>query len=205
MKPSSSSRKLSKASRSRDEERQVARLYKTVHQQKLIYERWVSGAESTVSTGAGGLVALTGLANAAGINVTPDFASLAALYTAYRCKAIRVELLPFLPVPVYNGAVLITQPTAIAVFPWTTNTVPTTFSQAQDTTGVKMVSGYSRAIVATSWKGDPDAHLWTGTGSAIGSNEQFGISCIGTATAATVNNSVFKVLPWYLVEFRMAG
>jgi len=197
--------KRNKGKSSQDEERQVARLYKNIHQSKVVYTRWVAGAETVVSTGAGGLVALTGLANAAGISVTPDFASLAALYTAYRCKAIRVEILPFLPTAVYSGAVLITQPTAIAVFPWTSNTVPTTFAQAQDTTGVKFISGYKGGVIMTSYKGDPDAHLWTGTGSAIGSNEQFGISCVGTATAATVNNSVWKVLPTYLVEFRMAG
>ncbi len=187
------------------EEGTVAKLYKTIHQEKLIYERWIAGPEGTVTTTAGGIVALQTLANAASISTASDFASLAALYTAYRCKAIRVQLMAILPVPCYNGSALIYAPSCIAVFPSTSNTVPTTFQQALDVTGLKLMSGHQSGVVSTSWKGDPDAHLWTGTGSAIGSNEQFLISCIGTSTTATVSNVVWKVIPQYLVQFRMAG
>ncbi len=203
MKPNRGKGKVSV--RSSDEERTVARLYKNLHDSKVVYTRWVAGTEATISTSAGGVVVLTTLANAATISSSADFASLAALYTAYRCKAIQVQLLPLLPAPSWNGTAIQTQPSAIAVYPWTSNTVPTTFQQALDVSGVKIVSGYSGAIVRTSYRGDPDAHLWTGTGSAIGSNEQFGISCIGTSTASTASAGVWKVIPQYLVEFRMTG
>jgi hypothetical protein len=183
----------------------VERLYRSIHQEKRIVQRWVSGAEATVSTSAGGVIPITTLANAAVISSTPDFPSLAVLYTAYRCKAIRVQLIAFSPVPVYSGATVLSTPPAIAVFPWTSNTVPTTFQQALDVTGVKISPGYKSLVLSTSYKGDPDAHLWTGTGAAIGSNEQFGVSCIGTATAATASNPIWKVIPQYLCEFRMNG
>ncbi len=197
--------KVSVLKGAQNEDRSVARMYKQLHNEKVIYTRWVSGAEATISTSAGGVVALTTLANAALISSSADFASLAALYTAYRCKAISVQLLPLLPAPVYNGAAIQTQPSAIAVYPWTSNTVPTTFAQALDVTGVKVLSGYKGGFLRTTYAGDPDAHLWTGTGSAIGSNEQFGVSCIGTSTTSTASSGVWKVIPQYLVEFRMAG
>ncbi len=189
----------------KSEQQQVERLYKSLHMDKKIYSRWMAGAETTVSTSAGGVVALATLGNAAVVNSTSDFSSIAAIYTAYRCKAIRVQLFPFMPNCWYNGTTAYTMPAILAVFPWTSNTVPTTFAQACDVTGVKFVSGYEKAIVSTTYRGDPDAHLWTGTGSAIGSSEQFGISIIGTAATATASNAVFRVLVDYLVEFRMAG
>jgi len=203
MKPNSKASRRSKKQMS--EEQQVARLYKNIHQTKAVYSRWMAGAELTVSTSAGGVIALATLGNAAVVNSTPDFSSIAAIYTAYRCKAIRVQLFPFMVSNGWNGSALYTMPPIVAVFPWQANTVPTTFAQACDVTGVKFISGYEKAIVSTTWRGDPDAHLWTGTGSAIGSNEQFGISIIGTAATATASNSVYRVLVDYLVEFRMAG
>ncbi len=184
----------------------MEKLYRTLHQEKRIYKRWMAGAELTVSTSAGGVVALATLANAAVINSTPDFASVAALYTAYRCRAIRVEIFPVYNVSgAYTGAAFQTLPPCVAVFPWTSNTVPTTFAQALDVTGNKLVSGWQHAVVSTSYRGDPDAHLWTGTGSAIGSSEQFGISCIGTAATTTASLAIWRVQVNYLVEFRMAG
>ncbi len=180
-------------------------LYKSVHDSKRIVQRWMAGAETSLSTGAGGIVALTTLANAASISSAPDFSSMAAVYTTYRCRAIRVDLYPQYTAPVYNGSVVVTPPTAICVFPCFANTVPTTFQQALDGTGMKVLSGYKGGFIMTSWKGDPDAHLWTGTGSAIGNSEQFLISAIGTALAATASAVVFRVIPQYLVEFRIAG
>ncbi len=180
-------------------------MYKTLQLSKKIYSRWLAGAESSVSTSAGGVVALATLANAASISATPDFASLAALYTTYRCRAIRVELFPVFTAPVYNGAGITTPPVIVAVFPSFANTVPTTFQQALDCAGLKLMSGYKGGTIMTSYRGDPDAHLWTGTGSAIGSNEQFLVSIVGTAAASTASIAVFRVVPHYLVEFRITG
>lgn len=204
MKPRQGSRDRKKG-KYLSEDAKVAKLYKNIKGEKLIYERWMAGAESVLSTGAGGTVALTTLANAASVSSAPDFASAAVLYTTYRVKAIRVQLLPILNTSVYNGAGITTPPSVIAVYPCAANSVPTTFAQALDCSGLKLMSGYKGGICQTSWIGDPDAHLWTGTGSAIGSNEQFLISCIGTSTAAAANSGVFKVLPFYLVQFRMVG
>jgi len=141
------------------------------------------------------------LANAASVSSTPDFSSMAVVYTTYRVKAIRVDLYPVNKV----NTTSFVAPAVVAVFPSFANTVPTTFQQALDCTGLKLTSGYEKCTVMTSWKGDPDAHLWTGTGSAIGNNEQFLISCIGTSHPATVSLTVFRVIPQYLVEFRIAG
>ncbi len=188
-----------------DESAEIGRLYKTIQLGKQVYQRWLAGAETSVTTSAGGVVALTTLANAAVINVTPDFASLAALYTTYRCRAIRVEIFPVFSAPVYNGAGITTPPVVVAVFPSFANTVPTTFAQALDSAGLKLMSGYKGGTIMTSYRGDPDAHLWTGTGSAIGSNEQFLISMVGTAAVATASTTVFRVVPHYLVEFRITG
>ncbi len=201
----SRSQKKKTSRKVRSEDANVSRMYRELHGEKIIYRRWMSGTVTTVSTGAGGVVALTTLANAASAQASPDFSSLAALYTAYRVRAIRVEVFPILTAPGWNGASLAIRPAVIACFPWTSNTVPTTYQQALDVTGLKLVSGYSRGVIQTSYKGDPDAHLWTGTGSAIGSSEQFGISCIGTSTTAENNATVWNVVPQYLVEFRMTG
>jgi len=165
----------------------------------------MAGAEQVVGTGVGGTLPLTTIANSASISSTADFSSIAALYTAYRCRAIRVQIIAMHPVPYYTGTVGFNAPSVIAYFPWQANTVPTTFAQACDVTGVKLVSGYNSLVLSTSYRGDPDAHLWTGTGSAIGSSENFGVSCVGTATAATASSNILKVIPQYLVEFRMAG
>ncbi len=181
-------------------------MYKNVKQTKRIIQRWMAGAETSVSTNGSGLIALTTLANAASISSAPDFASLAAVYTTYRCKAIRVDLFPQWTVPVYNGTSIVYQPAVVCVFPSFANTVPTTFQQALDGTGMKLMSGYKGGTLMTSWKGDPDAHLWTGTGSAIGNSEQFLVSIVGTALATTSANAVvFRCIPQYLVEFRIAG
>ncbi len=191
--------------RKRSEQQQVAKLYRTIKGGKPIFERWFVGNEASVSTSAGGVVALQTLANAASVSATPDFSSMATVYTTYRVKAMRVTLFPTLTVPCYNGAALVSMPSVVAVFPSFANTVPTTFQQALDCNGLKMLSGYKGGVCMTSWLGDPDAHLWTGTGSAIGSNEQFLISCIGTALATTASTVVFRCVPEYLVQFRITG
>ncbi len=187
------------------EKARVERMYKSLHVDKRIYRRWMAGAEATISTTAGGVIALTTLGNAASISAVSDFSSVAALYTAYRCKAIRVQLFPNFPVPVWDGTAARFPPTVVAVFPWQANTVPTTFAQAQDVTGVQMVSGYKGCVAVNTFQGDNDAHLWTGTASAIGGNEQFGISIIGTTSTAAASVVIYRVLVDYLVEFRMAG
>ncbi len=196
-----------KQKRNQSEQQQVARLYKNIKGQKQIFERWFTGNEASVPTSAGGVIALQTLANAASVSATPDFSSMAVVYSTYRVKAMRVTLLPIMPNVVYNSttATMYTKPAVVAVFPSCANTVPTTFQQALDVNGVKLLSGYKGGVVMTSWIGDPDAHLWTGTGSAIGSNEQFLISCIGTALTSTVNDVVFRCIPEYLVQFRIAG
>ncbi len=198
-------RSKNRSKRATSEKAAVEKLYKTLHVDKRIYSRWIAGPEQTISTSVGGTVALTTMANAASISSAPDFASLAVVYTAYRCKAMRVQVFPFYSAPVYTGAAVNIPPAILAIFPWTSNSVPTTFAQAQDVTGVHMMSGFKGAVVVNSYRGDPDAHLWTGTGAAIGSGEQFGISCIGTAATSTASLPVFRVLVDYLVEFRMAG
>jgi len=197
--------KKSSKKNNRSEDAQVMRLYKNIHQDKRVYQRWVAGPEGNVSTSAGGIVALTTVANAASISSCADFSSLAAVYTTYRCRAIRVDFFPYFTAPYYSGTVNISMPPVVAAFPSFANTVPTTFQQVLDSTGLKLMSGYRGGTILTSYKGDPDAHLWTGTGSAIGSNEQFLVSVIGTAGVVTVSTAVFRYIPQYLVEFRIAG
>ncbi len=197
--------KKTKKSKPQSEAAQVERLWKSIHQTKRTLKRWLAASETSLSTSAGGVVPLTALANSASISVTPDFGSLATLYTAYRCHAIRVTLVPYYPVPVYNGTTLITVPSLICVFPWMSNNSPTTLAQAMDVNGCQYRSGYERLLISTTYKGDPDAHLWTSTASAIGGNENFGISAIGTSTTSTASTFVWKVLVQFLVEFRMVG
>ncbi len=188
------------------EEQQVIRMYKNIHETKRIYQRWIAGTEIGVSTSAGGVIALTTLANAALVSSAPDFASLAVLYTTYRCKAIRVDIFPVYDVSgSWTGAAFQTLPSCVCVFPSFANTVATTFQQALDVSGMKLIKGNERATVMTSYRGDPDAHLWTGTGAAIGSNEQFLFSMVGTAATSTASLAIYKVVPQYLVEFRITG
>ncbi len=193
--------KSKKSGKNRSEQAQVARLYRNIKLEKQIFTRWFVGQETGISTNVGGTIALQTLANAASVSSLPDFSSMATVYTTYRVKALRVDLYPTLKA----NTTSVTAPAVVAVFPSFANTVPTTFQQALDSTGLKLVSGYESATLMTSWKGDPDAHLWTGTGSAIGSNEQYLISCIGTSFASTASTTIFRVIPQYLVEFRIAG
>ncbi len=194
-----------KAKKPVPEKQRVERLYRNLLVEKRIYKRWVTGSPTTIAAGGGGVIALSTVANAASVSASPDFASIAALYTAYRVAAIRATVMAMVPVPFYTGVAVQTRPPVIAFWPWTTNTVATTFAQACDSTGVVLKSGYQTFVLANSYKGDPDAHLWTSTGSAIGSNEQFGISCIGDTPAGTASIDVYRVIPQYLVEFRMNG
>ncbi len=192
--------------KNKSEQAAVERMYKTLHGEKVIYTRWLAGPATTLTLTAGGVLALTTLANAASVSSASDFASLAGLYTAYRCKAIKVFVMPVVPNAFFDGTATVYRlPNMLAAFPWTSNTVPTTFQQALDVTGVKIVSGYRPFSINTSYKGDPDAHLWTGTGAAIGSNEQFGISIVSGSMAGTASLAAYYVVPQYLVEFRMAG
>ncbi len=195
-----------KPKRRQNSEQQVAvRLWKNLHEDKRIYQRWMAGPETTLSTGGGGVVALTTVANAASISGLSDFSSMQNLYTTYRCVAIRVDFYPLYTIPYYDGTTNVTMPAIVAVYPSFANTVPTSFQQALDVPGLRLMSGYKGGTISTTWRGDPDAHLWTGIGSAIGSNEQFLISAVGTSSGAAVSRGVFRFVAQYLVEFRIQG
>lgn len=154
---------------------------------------------ATLSTNGAGIIVLSTLASSISVSTLPDFSAAATMWSAYRCRAIKVMVLPFYPV----NTTTITVPAAIAVGPYENGVNSTTFTGYMDGPRVKLCSGYKAYTFYADYRMNNDAQLWTPVSSAIAGAEAFGISCIGFSTAATVSTSVWAVQAWYDVELRM--
>ncbi len=176
-----------------------AQLFKRLNSQDVIVQRRMAANIATLSTNAAGVIVLTTLASSISVSTLPDFTSAASMWSAYRCKAIKVQVLPFYP----NVTTATTVPAAIAVGPYENGVNSTTFVGYMDGPRVKLCSGYKGYEFYADYRKNKDAQLWTPVSSAIAGAEAFGISCIGFSTASTVSTTVWAVQAWYDVELRM--
>lgn len=174
---------------------------KMAGQQRRFFRR-MGGTTATLSTGGGGVLALSTLGNTSLVSTTcADFASCANLYVAYRVIAMEVVVLPFF----VANTTAVTVPVTIIVAPFMAATGFTTYAGAIDSSRSQVCSGYKSYKFTASNKGDNDAKLWTPTTAAIAGAEAYGLQCIGDATASTVSTPVWRVNVWYVVEFMLAA
>ncbi len=174
-----------------------------VNTRQHTFVRRVGGPETTISTTAGGVIASTTLASSGSAFSCPDFANAAGLYQLYRVRAMEVRLMPLWLAPVWNGVSVTTAPAYACVSPYYSNFGPTSLQGHIDATGMEMISGYKGGTFATSYQGDLDSHFWSPVSGAMPTGEQFGLVIQGTSTASTSSIVIWRVVTWYLVEFKM--
>lgn len=157
---------------------------------------------STLSTNGAGLIVATTIANSNGVSVLGDFASLAAIYSNYRVKAIKVTAKPF--VNAYTTTTYVTP--MIAVIPFRSGLVPSTFPSFIESSEVRLISGYDGGVFETSSKGYPDGQLWNPTNAVISTADSFGIAAMGqNYVAGSVSTYVWMLVTEYLCEFSVSN
>ncbi len=187
---------------SRAEDRRDVILLDRFAAQGKSFIRRMSFSSATLSTGAGGVVALTTLVSSANVSAScPDFSSCANLYVAYRVLALECVVKPFYPV----NTTAVTVPASIVVAPFQAGTGATTYAGMLDTSRSVVASGYSGGRFFADAQSDPNAKLWTQVTAAIGASNAFGLQCIGDSVAATATTYVWRVNAWAVVEFRTAA
>lgn len=155
----------------------------------------------TVGTNGAGVIPLSLLASSANVNGYPDFTSASNLYTLYRVHAFKLTFWPVLKV----NTTAVNAPAYVVTAPFRAGLAPTTIQQLQESPDSVSMSGYDKCLATVNWKGDPDAHLWTATNSAIASAEAFGMAIAGSSVLATSSTNTWYVYIEALVEFSMTG
>jgi hypothetical protein len=194
-KSSKSSRRKGGAQRS--DGRVVIAEFKLANSINRIFTKRIVAFGAIQTSGAGFLAAST-LANSNGVNAIGDFSAVAGIYSNYRVKAIRCTVLPFFPV---NTTAVVVPPT-IAVVPFRSGLVPSTYQQFTESSEVRLCSGFKGYVFETSNKGYLDGRLWTPTSSSIASADSYGLLAMGaTGVASTPTTYVWSLTSEYLVEF----
>lgn len=178
------------------------RQFGQVNASTRIITRRVCGAVVNLSTNAGGLLVAATLISSSGASSSSDFGSLAALFTSYRVKALKVTLMPFYPVPYFNGVGTVVVPATVACSEFRGGLGGATYQAIADGSKCRYLSGYKSFTLTADYSKDNDAQLWTPTTAAVGATESYGLLVCGQATAASVNTLVWAVNPEYLIEFR---
>jgi hypothetical protein len=184
------------------ETRRDLRAFGKVNASERIVTRRICAAATNISTTAGGLLLATTLASSSAASAASDFASYAALFTSYRVKAVKTTLLPYFPVPLFNGVGTVVVPPSIASSEFRGGLGGATYQSIADGAKSRFLSGYKSYALTADYSKDNDAQLWTPTTSAIPAAESYGILAMGTATAATANTAIWVANPEYLIEFR---
>lgn len=155
-------------------------------------------ATGLISSNGAGLIVATTVANTNAVTAVGDFSALAGVYSNYRVKAIRVSFRPFYPVP--TTATVVSP--LIAVIPFRSGLVPSTFPAFSESSEVKYASGYEKLEFNTSNDGYPDGKLWHPTNAVIASADSYGVACMGqNFVAGTVTTNVWFAVIEYLTEF----
>lgn len=155
---------------------------------------------SYLNSNGSGLVPATTLCSTNSVSVLGDFSAVAGIYSNYRVKAIMVKAKPFYPIPLPSAAAFVTP--LIAVIPFRSGLVPTTWPGFIESSEVKYFSGYKEMSFSTSYKGYPDGKLWHPTNAVISSADSYGIACMGqNLVSGTVNLNIWCYVVEYLVEF----
>lgn len=200
-------KKKGRSRSSNAEQQQITlRAFGKVNTRQHTLVRRMASAEFTISTTAGGIISSQSIgASTNAYTNCPDFASAAGMYQLYRVRAIKVQLFPLWPIPVWNGASITTAPAYACVSPFYSNFGVTSLQGHLDATDMKLISGYKGGTFTTQYKGDPEAHFWTPVNTAVPAGESFGLVMQGTSTASTASIVIWRAVGWYLVEFKMAS
>lgn len=154
----------------------------------------------TLNSNGAGLVPVTTVASTNSVTALGDFSAMAGIYSNYRVKAIQFRAKPFYPIPLPAAAAFITP--MIAIIPFRSGLVPSTFAAFVESSEARVFSGYESAAFRTSNMGYPDGKLWHPTNAVISSADSFGIALMGqTSVSGTVSINVWHYIVEYLVEF----
>lgn len=165
------------------------------------FVRRICSAGQAVSTTAGGIIAVTTLASSGAVSALSDFTPSAALFLEYRVRGMKVTWCPVWKVNAVSGA----PPPMYAVAAFSSGLAGTTFQQALDSTGCKIVSGYDKFVAEATYKGNKDAQLWTPTTAAVTAAETYGLWIVSESTyAASASLAIGYFVAEYIVEFRTA-
>lgn len=167
-----------------------------------VVRRRVCGAQTNISTNGAGLLVASTFISSSGASASADFTQLAGLFTSYRVAAMKITLMPYYPVPFYNGVGTIVVPASVATSEFRGGLGGATYQAIFDGSKSRVLSGYKSYTLTCDYAKDNDAQLWTPTTTAIPGAEAYGLLGIGTATAASVSALIWAVNPEYLIEFR---
>lgn len=155
---------------------------------------------SYVNSNGAGLIPVTTLASTNSVTALGDFSAVAGIYSNYRVKAIQVRAKPFYPIPLPSAAAFVSP--MIAVLPFRSGLIPSTWPGFIESSETKIFSGYKDMQAATSNKGYPDGKLWHPTNAVISAADSYGIAIMGqNLVSGTVNLNVWCYVVEYLVEF----
>lgn len=179
----------------------VSRDFKLASSVNRIFSKRIVGTNVVTSNGSGLIVATT-MASSNSVTSVGDFGSVAAIYSNYRVKAMRLTAKPFYKV---NTTAVVVSP-MIAVIPFRSGLVPTTFANFTESSECRYCSGYEGYVFETSNKGYPDGKLWHPTNAVISSADSYGIAVMGqNYVAGTASTNVWYLSVEYLIEFSVEG
>jgi hypothetical protein len=173
----------------------------TLQARSHTYIRKLSPAEGTISTSAGGTVAVGTICASTLVSSTPDFASCAGIYQLYRVRAMVIECFPNYLV----NTTAVTLPPFLVVSPHFNGNSVISLQGHLDASGSKKVVANKPWTMTTAWAGDPEAHFWTPVSAAVPAAEGYGITVIGSAQTSTVSLAIMRTVVNYIVEFKMAS
>jgi len=160
------------------------------------------GIDGTISTTAGGAVAVAAITTANLITALgTEFTNFSQEFQEFRVKRLRSHFLPST-----TSATVSTGPYqgAMIVSPWK-QFVPTTISTLEQSSQKEVFSTLQETKVQQSSAGFPNALLWTGTNAAIVSDRDFGIAYASLpASPMAASTRLFSLYHELVIEFRLA-
>jgi len=160
------------------------------------------GIDGTISTTAGGSVAVAAITTANLISALgAEFTNFAQEFQEFRVKRLRTHFLPST-----TSATSTTGPYqgSMIVAPWK-QFVPTTISTLYQGAQKEVFSTLQETKVQQTSAGFPNALLWTGTNAAIVSDRDFGIAYASlTASTMAASTRLFSLYHELVIEFRLA-
>jgi len=160
---------------------------------------------TTVSTGAGGLVAITSFTSSSVQSIpATEWASFAARYQAFRVKAIRLRFVPNWPagVPAAGPLGNVNLNPGVAIADQLVSNTPASFAQILSDERSLEFNSFEKSInYDASWSRNPNAKLWNPTSAAIPAANQYQIT-FATQSATEANVQLFDLFVEWDIEFR---
>lgn len=185
------------------EDRRVTRVMDNLTAPQVVFERKLV-LVSTVSTNGSGYIAAIQVTSDS-CRSAADWGSIAARYSQFRVKAIRIRLVPTVDyTQAAAGSAVTPHPGAIGMAKYMEGLGYASFSQVMSGQDSKLFNGREAILEhCVTWDGVPEAKLWSETAAAIPSAQQYGIqyqdSGVGPASAAST--VYFRTIQEYVVQF----